>query len=134
MTTSRLCVGRALEKHAGNCSPFLDKLCQSPVNNSLFPEQWSKALLVPIHKKGSISDPDNYRGISLLSILSKCYTYVLNKRLEVWAENQGKVVEEQGGFRKGRSTVDHIFVMISNGRKGPGKIKRQAVCRFCGFP
>ena len=26
VTRSRLCVGRALEKLAGNCSPFLDKL------------------------------------------------------------------------------------------------------------
>ena len=93
-----------------------------PFNNSLFPEQWAKALLVPIHK-GSINDPDNYRGIPLLSILSKCYTYVLNKRLEEWAESMEKLVEEQSGFRKGRSIVDHIFVFF-DGRKGPGKIQR----------
>ena len=59
--------------------PFLTSYFNHLFNNSLFPEQWSKALLVPIHKKGSINDTDNYHGISLLSILSKCYTYILNK-------------------------------------------------------
>ena len=104
----------------------IDKLLTNyfnhPFNNILFPEQWAKALLVPIHK-GSINDPDNYRGRPLLSILSKCYTYVLNKRLEEWAESMGKLVEEMSGFRKGRSIVDHIFVDF-DGRKGPGKIQR----------
>ena len=106
-------LGELLKNSQETVVPFLASYFNHLFNNSLFREQWSKALLVPIHKKGSINDPDNYRGISILSILSKCYTYVLNKRLEVWAESQGKLVEEQGGFRKGRSTVDHIFVMIS---------------------
>ena len=102
-------------------------------NNSLLPEQWAKALMVPIHKKGIINDPDNYRGIPLLSIFSKCYTYVLNKRLEVWAESQGKLVEEQGGFRKGRSTVDHIFVMISMVEKALAKSKGKLYVAFVDF-
>ena len=52
--------------------PFLTSCLNHLFNNSFFSKQWSKALLVPIHKKGSINDPDNYRGISLRSILSKC--------------------------------------------------------------
>ena len=57
-----------------------------------------------------MNNQDNYRGIYLLSILSKSFTCKSFTRLEIWAEIQ---VEEQGGFRKGRSTVDHIFVLIS---------------------
>ena len=66
-------------------------------------------------------------------MLSKCYTYVFNKRLGVWAESQGKLVEEQGGFRKGRSTVDHIFVMISMVEKALAKSKGKLYVAFVDF-
>ena len=33
-----------------------------------------------MHRKGDHSDTDNYRGISLLSVLGKVLTFILNKR------------------------------------------------------
>ena len=71
--------------------------------------------------------PDNYRGISLLSIVSKVFTAILNKRLYAWAEKEGKISKEQTGFRKGFSKIDHIFILIAvakrtlNSRRG-GKV------------
>ena len=38
--------------------------------DGVYPEEWTKAIIVPLHKKGDINNPDNYRGISLLSVLS----------------------------------------------------------------
>ena len=35
------------------------------------PKDWLKQLLVPLHKKGSLKDCDNYRGIALLSVPGK---------------------------------------------------------------
>ena len=32
------------------------------------PEDWVKQLTIPLHKKGSLQDRDNYRGIALLSV------------------------------------------------------------------
>jgi hypothetical protein len=37
------------------------------------PEEWRTATLIPIHKKGDRSNPDNYRGISLLNTGHKFY-------------------------------------------------------------
>ena len=69
----------------------------------------------------------NYRGITLLSVVSKVYTSILNERLSKWCEENNIIVEEQGGFRKGRGCVDQIFVLagIINNRKN-----QQTYCCF----
>ena len=42
---------------------------------------WKEGYIVPIHKNGSTSNVDNYRGITLLSVLGKLFTRILNTRL-----------------------------------------------------
>ena len=77
----------------------------------MYPKKWAEAILCAIHKQGSHDDMDNYRGISLLVVCSKILTKVFNNRIFTWSEEMGKIHESQGGFRKGRSTVDHIFTL-----------------------
>ena len=36
---------------------------------------------------------------------------ILNNRLSEWLEVNNKLVEEQGGFRKGRSASEQIFIL-----------------------
>lgn len=91
--------------------PFLFKYFNAMFCRGYFPRKWSEATIVPLHKKGDTNIPDNYRGISLLSILSKVFTHILNVRLMEWAEQNGMICEAQAGFRKGRSTTDHIFTL-----------------------
>ena len=76
-----------------------------------FPENWSEGYIIPLHKKGSISDVENYRGITLLSALGKLFSRLINNRLSNWAENYFILIEAQAGFRPGMSTVDNIFVL-----------------------
>ena len=77
--------------------------------------RWNGAnqLLFHCSKKGDDKNPDNYRGMSLLSVVSKVFTAILNKRLYTWAEHEQKISKEQAGFRKGYSAVDHIFTLTS---------------------
>jgi hypothetical protein len=77
-----------------------------------FPLGWKTSMLNIIYKsKGDKQDPANYMGISLLSTLSKVYTGVLARRLNDWIEKRGFISEYQMGFRKGRRTVDNIFIL-----------------------
>ena len=83
-------------------------------NNEDFPEQWSRGLIFPLFKGGPDEarvDPNRYRGITLLSIVGKIYTSILNTRLYNWCDNNNILVDEQCGFRKSRSTIDHIFTL-----------------------
>ena len=78
-----------------------------------FPKSWTEGVIIPIHKKGNKGAVDNYRGITLLSVFGKLFTRVLNNRSTFWAESYGILIEEQGGFREKRSTIDNIFVYHS---------------------
>ena len=108
-------------------APFLTKLFNKLYSESYFPIDWTHAVIIPLFKNGNASNPENYRGISLLSMISKVFTGILNTRLYRWAEKEGKICEEQAGFRKRYSTLDHIFSLIAmirssiNG-KGKGKL------------
>jgi hypothetical protein len=64
-------------------------------------------LYQPIYKKIDRNNPDNYRGISLLNTGYKIYSKIIAKRLAVIADVL--LLEEQNGFRKGRSCMDCIF-------------------------
>ena len=44
--------------------PFLFKLCNAIFIQGIFPEEWTKSIIVPLHRKGDCANPDNYRGIS----------------------------------------------------------------------
>jgi hypothetical protein len=75
------------------------------------PTDWSKGLIYPLFKGGERKNPDNYRGIYLLSIIGKVYTSILNQRLLDWCEKREKFGEEQGGFRAHRATTDQAFIL-----------------------
>ena len=85
---------------------FMTKLFHTIFYKGIYPSEWAKAIIIPIHKKGNMHSVDNYRGVSLLSIFSKCYTSVLNTRLNTWLEENERIVETQAGFRRNYSTTD----------------------------
>jgi len=74
------------------------------------PVAWRRAVLMPLYKgKGDRRDPDNYRGISLLSIVGKVYAIILAKRVAQQVESE--LLEEQCGFRAGRGLADAVFTL-----------------------
>ena len=109
------------------------KIFNLVLNTGLIPEEWCISLVQPIYKnKGETSDPDNYRGISLISCLGKLFTMAINERLTKYLDNMGIIGDEQAGFRKNYSTMDHIFVISSliNLYKHKGKI---IYCAFIDY-
>ncbi len=85
-------------------------MCERAWNKGEVPGDWKKAIIVPLYKgKSSRSECSSYRGIRLFSIPGKVYGRILTERL--MEATEGKVSEEQGGFRKERGCVDQIFAM-----------------------
>ena len=102
------------------------------LDSGYFPECWTKGLIIPLHKKGSTNDVNNYRGITLVSCLSKIFTTVLNTRIVSYCEQSNVLSDAQFGFRKGRSTVDAQFVLLNLIQKFLNENKR-LYCVFVDF-
>ena len=68
---------------------------------------WTQSLVMTLHKKGNQQQCQNYRAISLISHSSKVMLKTILNRFKPKAEKI--IVEEQAGFRAGRSSTKQIF-------------------------
>ena len=82
-------------------------LCQCWQEGAV-PQDIRDAKIITLFKnKGERSDCNNYRDISLLSVIGKVFAKVILIRLQKLAERV--YPESQCGFRAGRSTIDMVF-------------------------
>jgi hypothetical protein len=90
---------------------LLLKVLNYTLSNNATAHSWFISIIAPIHKKGSKMDPDNYRGISLISCLYKLLTAILNKRLGIFCKEKGILSIRQLGFVSGNRTSDAHLVL-----------------------
>ena len=77
----------------------------------IFSEEWAIGVIIVSFKDGDANDLNNYRGITLLSVLGKILVGVLNNRLSKVCLNYNLLDENHCGFRKEYRTSDHIFTL-----------------------
>ena len=77
---------------------WMTELCRMEWRCGKVPAEWRKAIIVPLHKKGSKLDCQNYRGIRLLSVPGKVYAKTLNERVKRIIS--GRIMELQGGSER----------------------------------
>ena len=68
--------------------PLYVKLFNIMLDTGIVPSDWSVGVIIPIHKKGDKANPDNHRGVTLLSCFGKLFTSVLNNRLYKFLEKK----------------------------------------------
>ena len=102
------CISREVLKLGGEASVrWLSSIFTTIWMEETVPSDWEKQLIVPIHKKGSQSDCDNYCRISyILSVSSKVFTKIISNRLKPHVELLLR--ENHCGFRKGRGCNDQM--------------------------
>ena len=90
-----------------------------------YPMKFAMSLLSAIPKKGNLKILSNYRGIHMQNLLSLLYDRVIANRLIMWA----RIHPEQSAFQKGKSTLNHIFLL----RTVIATCKRANMTLFLGF-
>ncbi|KAG7307745.1 hypothetical protein JYU34_006321 [Plutella xylostella] len=86
----------------GILKPVLEKIWET----EKIPEEWKKGAIVKLPKKGDLSDCKNWRGITLLPIVSKILNAIILYRIQNRVD--AHLRSEQAGFRRGRNCTDQI--------------------------
>ena len=78
------------------------------------PEEWVIGNIIPVYEnKGDTSSPENDRHISLLSCFGIFFTSLINTLLTYFLNSSKVLLENQTGFRRGYSTMDHVITLKS---------------------
>lgn len=101
----------ALSAAAAELAPCLAAIFNACQRVGVLPRPWALCGITPIHKGGDMTDPGNYRGIAVGSLLAKLYAAMLNERLMTWTERYNLRARGQAGFRKDHRTTDQVFVL-----------------------
>lgn len=85
------------------------------LNNKFYPDDWKKAKVLPVLKKGKPdSESSSYRPISLTPAISKVYEAVINRTLKTYSERNEILTENQYGFRYKLSTTHALHKVIND--------------------
>jgi len=102
----------------------LTHIVNQSLTTGIVPKICKKACVTPIHKSGDKLDSNNYRPISILSIMGKCIEYFVSKQLTHYMETNNLFCDRQYGFRKNHSTTylmldlfDEIYTCKTNSKK-----------------
>ena len=80
------------------------------IRQEAIPSVWKTALVMPLHKKGSVHDANNYRPVSLTCILCKVYEKFIRKHLLLYVSDI--INEKQHGFVPGKSCLSNLLESI----------------------
>ena len=93
----------------GQAKKELVRLCKDIYEKGVWPEDFTKTVMIPIPKTVNAVECSDYRTISLIPHASKIVLKVVTKRIESKATEY--ISRTQFGFRKGLGTRDAIGVM-----------------------
>ena len=96
--------GRFLKDGAKFLAKPISDLCNLSINSEKFPDSCKVAKLRPLYKKGSLTQPCNYRPISLLPLISKVIEKVIHDQTSTFLNSKQLLYTYQSGFRKKHST------------------------------
>ena len=89
----------------------LTKLFKLSLSQGIFPDVWKRANIIPIHKKGDVSDPSNYRSVSLTPLFGKVLERVVYQQL--LQHVRPAISSAQHGFVERRSCVSNLASLLS---------------------
>ena len=96
-----------------SCSASIaQEIFKRSVSTGDLPNDWLKANITPIYKKGDRSIPANYRPVSLTSIVCKILEHILHGHIMKHFEKHNILADQQHGFRKGRSCETQLSALV----------------------
>ena len=108
--------GRMIKKKtAYSITPAVTAIFNQSICKGKFPTEWKKGHITPVPKSHDRSFVENFRPISILSILSKELERIVHNWLLEEINRQNPISDNQWGFStKGKSTVGALLTAVDN--------------------
>ena len=99
--------GHFLKFFSDDLADIYQVLFQASLDQGVLPADWKSANIVPLFKKGNKYLSENYRHISLTSLICKILKYVVFSNCIAHFERYKVLDNAQYGFRKNRGTISY---------------------------
>ena len=124
-----------LDKISGRLLPECADLISSPICNifnqsisqGVFPDDWESARLAPLFKQGDRDDLNNYRPISVISVVAKVFERIIYDQVYAYLGEHNIICKHQSGFRAAHSTVTALLEASDTWAYNIGRGKIDAV-------
>ncbi|KAF2354669.1 Reverse transcriptase domain [Trinorchestia longiramus] len=100
---------RILKETAEVISEPLTNIFNRSLETGIVPDDWKRANVTPIFKKGNKQILNNYRPINLTSVISKTIERLLKVRITKHLNDQNLINDTQHGFREKRSCFANLL-------------------------
>ena len=87
-------------------------LLKMSFTSGILPQDWLTATVTPVYKKGNHNKAENYRPISLTSIICKVMESIIKKDIVKYFNDNKFFTDVQHGFIAGRSTTTQLLKFI----------------------
>ena len=100
---------RLLKEAAPVITTSLTYIINLSIGSGIFPDDWKIARVSPVFKEDIKSDPNNYRPISVLPIVSKLIERIVFNQLYSFLVENDLLADSQHGFRPKHSTLTALL-------------------------
>ena len=84
------------------------------ISTGIFSTDWKLANVTPIFKKGKKDEMNNYRPISVISVVAKIFEKLIFEQLYEYLNNNNLICASQSGFRTLHSTLTALIETVDN--------------------
>ena len=95
-------------------APGISALFQKSLDTGELPKDWTDANITPVFKKGDKHAAENYRPVSLTSVLSKVLEQLVCHHLHAHFEKNKILTDVNHGFRKGFSCETQLTITVDD--------------------
>ena len=92
---------------------LLHKFVNLCLRQTLVPNSWCLEIINPTFKDGNLHDPNNYRGLSISSVLLKVPCTLLNSRIQSYCTKLDLTNKNEIGSKSNHRTSDHLLTLKS---------------------
>ena len=103
---------RILKECAEGFSLPVTLIYQMSLQHGTVPPQWKKGIVTPIHKNGSRHMAQNYRPITMTSMLCRILEKIIKKTVVAHLDHHEYLSNCQHGFRQQRSCLSNLIMNL----------------------